>query len=166
MLFNKFPSLSFSASDAPVSSLGLDVRWSENPIDQVASSTQFFHISQLDPSLLSMNTLSKALNTLDISSSSSSFSGSDTSALGSGSSGSGEGGEDLGDDDIGDEGHSSIGLGGGSTGYSGSGAGTDEGAGVRCGFWDDNDVISSCLGTGHALPLSIRSSCFLSMSLS
>ncbi|KAJ3847171.1 hypothetical protein EV368DRAFT_69319 [Lentinula lateritia] len=149
MAFNKFPLLSFWASNAPaaqeasyMSSLGFDVRWSENPIDQVASSTRFFHVSQLDPSLLSLDPLSKALNTLDISLSSS-LSGSDTSAPGSGG-----GGEDLGNDDIGDEGRSSIGLGGGSTGYSGPGAGTGEGAGVRCGFWDDDDVIGSCLGTG------------------
>ncbi|KAJ3849391.1 hypothetical protein EV368DRAFT_85599 [Lentinula lateritia] len=126
MAFNKFPSLYFLASNAPVSSLGFDVRWSENPIDWVASSTRFFHVSQLDPLLLSMNTLSKALNTLDILLSLSSLSGSDTSAPGSGSSGSGGDGEDLGNDDIGDESRSSIGLGGGSTGYPGSGAGTGQ----------------------------------------
>ncbi|KAJ3864080.1 hypothetical protein EV359DRAFT_64291 [Lentinula novae-zelandiae] len=105
-------------------------------------------MSQLDPSLLSMDTLSKALNTLDILSSSSSLSGSDTSAPGSGSSGSGGGGEDLGSDDIGDEGRSSTGLGGGHIGYSGSGAGAA--SGVPCGFWDDDDAIGSCLGAGGA----------------
>ncbi|KAJ3859595.1 hypothetical protein EV359DRAFT_86225 [Lentinula novae-zelandiae] len=80
-----------------------------------------------------------------------------------GSSGSGGGGEDLGNDDIGDEGQSSTGLGGGSTGYSGSGAGA--GSGVPCGFWDDDDAISSCLGAGGAFHPSIKSSCFLSISL-
>ncbi|KAJ3884734.1 hypothetical protein GG344DRAFT_83582 [Lentinula edodes] len=159
MAFNKFPLSSFLASHAS-SSFGLDVRCSENPIDRVASFTRFFYVSQLDPSLLSVDTLSKALNTFDILFSSSSLSGSDTSAPRSGSSGSGGGGEDLGSDDIGDEGQSSAGLGGGSTGYSGSGA--DTASGVPCGFWDDDDAICS----GGAPHPSIRSSCFLSISLS
>ncbi|KAJ3859596.1 hypothetical protein EV359DRAFT_86226 [Lentinula novae-zelandiae] len=91
MAFNKFPSSSFLVSHASVSSFRLD----------------------LDPSLLSVDTLSKALNTLDILLLLLSLSGSDTSAPGSGSSGSGGGGEDLGHDDISDEGWSSTGLGGG-----------------------------------------------------
>ncbi|KAJ3884907.1 hypothetical protein GG344DRAFT_83364 [Lentinula edodes] len=155
MACNKFPLLSFLASHASVSSFGLDV----------ASSTRFFHVSQLDPSPLNMDTLSKALNALDILSLLSSLSRSDTSAPGSGSStpgsgssGSGGGGEDLGSDDIGDKGQSSTGLGGGSTGYSGSGAGAS--SGVPCGFWNNDDAIGSCLRTGGALCPSIRSFAF------
>ncbi|KAJ3897716.1 hypothetical protein F5879DRAFT_1026834 [Lentinula edodes] len=153
MAFNKFPSSSFLASHASVSSFGLDV-----------SSTRFFHVSQLDPSLLSVDTLSKALNTLDILSSSSSLSGSDTSAPGSGSSGSGGGGEDLGSEDIGDEGRSSTGLGGGgNTGYSGSGAGAA--SGVPSGFWDDDDATCSGGAPRPSIRLIFANSVFVAVGI-
>ncbi|KAJ3912600.1 hypothetical protein F5877DRAFT_84635 [Lentinula edodes] len=118
-----------------------------------------------------MDTLSKALNALDILSLLSSLSRSDTSAPGSGSStpgsgssGSGGGGEDLGSDDIGDKGQSSTRLGGGSTGYSGSGAGAS--SGVPCGFWNNDDSTKAGDMTSCYFVVSVRTRLIFANSVS